>query len=111
MARHEKLNNIAHKNLRVLNRFGADLGDNVGQVLTFPTEYEDVQREYPIFFRKESGTGEYQSVVLLGLEKNENLFLNGDRWDAHYIPGVIARGPFLIGFEEDRKSTRLNSSH
>lgn len=107
MARHEKLNNIAHKNLRVLNRFGADLGDNVGQVLTFPTEYEDVQREYPIFFRKEFATGEYQSVALLGLEKDENLFLNGDRWDAHYIPGVVARGPFLIGFEEQEADGEL----
>ena len=107
MARHEKLNNISHKNLRVLNRFGADLGDNVGQVLTFPTEYEDVQREYPIFFRRESVTGEYQSVALLGLEKDENLFLNGDRWDAHYIPGVIARGPFLIGFEEQEVDGEL----
>jgi hypothetical protein len=100
MPRHEKLNNIAHKNLRVLNHFGAEFGDNVGRVLTFPTEYQDMQREYPIFFRKDAATGEYQSVALLGFEKNENLFLEGNRWDAHYVPGIIARGPFLIGFEE-----------
>lgn len=110
MARHEKLNNIAHKNLRVLNRYGADLGDNVGQVLTLPTEYEDVQREYPIFFRKDSATGEYQSVALLGFEKDENLFLNGDRWDAHYVPGVVSRGPFLIGFEEQEVDGELRKN-
>jgi hypothetical protein len=39
-------------------------------------------------------------VALLGLTKDENLYLDGDRWDAHYIPGVVARGPFLIGFQE-----------
>ena len=100
MPRHVMLNNIAHKDLRVINRYGAEFGDNVGSVLTFPTEYEDVQREYPIFFRKDPATSEYQSIVLLGFDKAENLFLDGDRWDANYIPGVIARGPFLIGFQQ-----------
>jgi len=100
MARHEMLNNIQHKNLRVVTRPGAQYGDNVGIVMTFPTEYADVQREYPIFFRKDAATGEYSSVALLGLTKDENLYLAGDRWDAGYIPGVVARGPFLIGFQE-----------
>lgn len=100
MARHEMLNNIQHKNLRVVTRPGAQYGDNVGIVMTFPTEYADVQREYPIFFRKDPNTGEYSSVALLGLTKDENLYLDGDRWDARYIPGIVARGPFLIGFQE-----------
>jgi hypothetical protein len=101
------LNNIAHKDLRVIQRFGAEFGDSVGTVLVFPTEYEDVQREYPIFFRKDPATGEYQSVALLGFEKTENLFLRDGRWDAKYIPGVVARGPFLIGFQVDSE-TRTN---
>jgi hypothetical protein len=100
MAKHVMLNNVAHKDLRVIRRFGAQFGDNVATVLTFPTEYADVQREYPIFYRKEPATDEYQSVALLGFEKNENLFLEGDTWRANYIPGFVARGPFLIGFQE-----------
>lgn len=100
MPRHAMLNNITHKNLRVITRFGAQFGDNVGTVLTFPTEFSDVQREYPIFFRKDPQTGEYSSIALLGFSKDENLYLEGDRWDAAYIPGVVARGPFLIGFQE-----------
>jgi len=100
MPRHTLLNNIDHKDLRVILRFGAEFGDNVATVLTFPTEYSDIQREYPIFFRRDSSTGEYQSIALLGFEKGENLFLDSGRWDAHYVPGIIARGPFLIGFQE-----------
>ena len=65
MARHEMLNNIQHKNLRVITRAGAQFGDNVGIVMTFPTEYIELQREYPIFFRKDANTGEYSSVALL----------------------------------------------
>jgi len=100
MPQHTLLNNIDHKDLRVVLRYGAEFGDNVATVLTFPTEYGDIQREYPIFFRKDSATGEYQSIALLGFEKGENLFLDSGRWDAHYIPGLVARGPFLIGFQE-----------
>jgi hypothetical protein len=107
MARHEMLNNIQHKNLRVITRPGAQYGDNVGIVMTFPTEFVDVQREYPIFFRKDANTGEYTSVALLGLSKDENVYLDGDRWDAGYIPGVVARGPFLIGFQEREENGEL----
>jgi hypothetical protein len=100
MAKHALLNNVAHANLRVITRHSAELGDNVGSVVTFPTEYGDVQREYPILFRKDAATGEFLSVALLGFEKNENLFLDHNGWNASYIPGIVARGPFLIGFQE-----------
>jgi hypothetical protein len=93
------LNNVAHHDLRVITRHGAEFGDNVGTVLTFPTEYGDVQREYPIFFRKEAHTGEFQSIALLGFQPDENLFLEGGGWQATYVPGIMARGPFLIGFQ------------
>jgi hypothetical protein len=101
------LNNIAHKDLRVITRHGAEFGDNVGTVMTFPTEYGDIQREYPIFFRKDAQTGEFLSVALLGFSKDENLFLEGDRWDAGYVPGILARGPFLIGFQERNEGGEL----
>jgi hypothetical protein len=100
MPNHAPLDNVTHKDLRVLMRHGAQFGDNVGSCVTFPTEFGDIQREYPILFRKDSTSGEYMAVALLGLQADENLFLDGDRWDASYIPGVVARGPFLIGFRE-----------
>ncbi|MEO8063897.1 MAG: SapC family protein [Pseudomonadota bacterium] len=106
MTRHVLLNNIAHKDLRVITRHGSEFGDNVGTVLTFPTEYADVQREYPIFFRKDSGTGEYQSIALLGFSKDENVFLDEHGWHASYIPGIVARGPFLIGFQAQQADER-----
>jgi hypothetical protein len=95
------LNNVAHKDLRVIVRYAAEFGDNVGTVLVFPTEFAEVQRELPIFFRKDEKTGEFHSVALLGFDRTENLFLRADgRWEGTYVPGVLARGPFLIGFQE-----------
>jgi hypothetical protein len=100
MARYELLNNVAHKGLRVVTRFGCEFGDQVGMVPAFPTEYAELQREYPIFFRKDREDGGYQSVAMLGFDKQENLFLQGEHWNATYLPGYIAKGPFLIGFQE-----------
>jgi hypothetical protein len=100
MPKHVMLNNITHKDLRVITRQAAEFGDNVGTVMAVPTEFAELQREYPIFFRKDANTGEYMSVALLGFSKDENLFLDERGWNANYVPALIARGPFLIGFQE-----------
>jgi SapC protein len=109
MARYELLNNVAHKDLRVITRFGREFGDDIGMVPAFPTEYAELQREYPIFFRKDGENGEFHSVALLGFERQENLFLQGDRWNAAYLPGVLAKGPFLIGFQEQNIDGELRT--
>jgi hypothetical protein len=100
MSRHVLLNNVEHKNLRVITRHGKEFGEASGSVPTFPTEFAEILREYPIFFRKDANTGEFACIALLGFARDENLFLEGDRWDASYVPGIVARGPFLIGFQE-----------
>jgi hypothetical protein len=107
MTRHVMLNNIAHKDLRVITRYGAEFGDNVGTMMVVPTEFADVQREYPIFFRKDATTGDFTSFALLGFSKDENLFLEDGLWKAAYVPGIIARGPFLIGFQERREGAEV----
>ncbi|GAB3344117.1 SapC family protein [Marilutibacter aestuarii] len=102
MARYELLNNVTHKDLRVATGFGPQFGDDVGMVPAFPSEFAELQREYPIFLKKAAGDGEWQSVALLGFEQRENLFLRDGRWNASYLPGASAKGPFLIGFQEQQ---------
>lgn len=92
------LNNVDHHDLRVIAGHAAAYGDSVNQTLIFPTEYEDAQRDYPILFRQDD-EGVFQSVVLLGLDRDENLFLGGDGWHARYIPALHRRGPFMIGLQ------------
>lgn len=108
MAKHVVLNNIEHKDLKVLGEYCERYGDNVNSVLTFPTEFSDVQREYPILFKKNKDTDEYQSIAILGLAKSENLFLAEPEWHASYIPSVLSRGPFLIGFQEQEVDGELH---
>jgi hypothetical protein len=102
MANNVLLNNVAHQNLKVITRFGAEFGNNVGSVMVFPTEFVELQKEYPILFRRNGETQKYHATALLGLSENENLFLSssvGSGWDANYIPAIVTKGPFLIGFQ------------
>ena len=93
------LNNVDHADLRVIVHHAAEFGDSVNQVLVFPTEFDDIQRDYPIFFRRDPN-GALQSIALLGLDRDENLFLDERGWQGRYVPAVLQRGPFLIGLQE-----------
>jgi SapC len=93
MANWVKLDNVDHAELVVARRHGAAFGDAVNQVLVFPTEFEQVQRDYPILFRREDG-GRFYAVALLGLDLDENLFLADGAWTARYVPVLQQRGPF-----------------
>lgn len=105
MTKHVLLDNVTHHDLKISPYFKAEFGDKVNTVLTFPTELATMQTIYPIFFRKDSKTETYQLVAMLGFEKDENLFLNEKKhtWQADYIPAVVTKGPFLIGFQDQSK--------
>jgi hypothetical protein len=98
------LNRQEHANLRVIREHGAQFGDAVKFAMTFPFEFRNIQGCYPIFFSKNSETGKYFPLALFGLEGDENLFLSESGWDADYIPLMIRRHPFLIGFQPDREN-------
>jgi hypothetical protein len=100
MTRHVLLNNIDHRNVRIDTGRGAGLGDDVMFAPTFPGEFRNVQAHYPIVFRR-LGTGGHEPVALFGLQQRRNLFLDGERWDAHYVPLAVERQPFLIGMAGD----------
>lgn len=98
----ELLNNVDHHDLRVIGRRSREFGDAVNQVLVFPNEFESIQRDYPIVFRK-SVEGPIRPVAILGLAREENLFLDGEGgWAAgSYVPAVLERGPFSIAAPDD----------
>ena len=108
------LNNIDHADLRVKLERSAAYGDVVNQAIVFPTEFEALQREYTILFRRDAG-GAWRSTALLGLDADENLFLDGDRWDANYVPALMQRGPFSIGVpragEEGEPMIHIDPEH
>lgn len=107
MARHVQLNNIDHRDLRIDTRRAAALGDDVAFAPTFPAEFRDLQAYYPIVFRKDA-QGTLSPVALLGFQEGQNLFLDGERWDAAYLPLAIERHPFLIGRGGDEITVHID---
>lgn len=102
MTHHVLLNNVDHKDLRVITTRGARYGDDVNYAITFPSEFRNIQAHYPIVFRK-NAQAQFEPIALLGFQERQNLFLTQRGWDATYIPLTIERLPFLIGFSADRQ--------
>jgi hypothetical protein len=96
MTKNVLLNNVDHKDLRVITTRSAEYGDDVMFALTFPAEFRNLQAHYPIVFRK-SADGQFQPLALFGFHDKQNLFLSAAGWDASYLPLTIERSPFLIG--------------
>ena len=90
-----------HANLKVITERSAQYGDNVKYTMTFPFEFRNIQSCYPIFFQKDAESGKFFPLALFGFDNDENLFLSDSGWNAPYVPIMIKRQPFLIGFQSD----------
>jgi SapC len=110
MTNHVLLNNVDHKDLRIDTGHHARLGDGVMSALTFASEFRNVQSNYPIVFQKTT-EGSFQPVALFGFQEGQNLFLDGTRWDATYIPLSMQRQPFLIGIAGDELMVHVDLDH
>jgi hypothetical protein len=97
----EPLNNVDHKDVRIITDRSAAYGDDVMYVMTFAFEFRSVQAFYPILFHRDE-RGELYPVALFGFESGENLFLDEAGWHARYVPAMIRRQPFLIGFQAEQ---------
>jgi SapC len=108
MANFALLNNVDHKDLRVITTRAARFGDDVMFAMTFPAEFRSVQAYYPILFHQNSD-GETYPVALFGFEQNENLFLDESGWQAAYIPAMVRRQPFMIGFQKPKDASETEN--
>jgi hypothetical protein len=108
MPDHAILTAEAHRELRVREDHGAALGDAVMCCVTFPQEFRRVQDEYPILFRLNAERTAFTAYAMFGFTDGENLFLDGDRWDAAYRPLAMDVQPFLIGGADSRGDRQVH---
>ena len=97
------LNNIQHKDLRVITQRGSQWGDDFMSAPVTVDEFRKVQAHYPIVFQPD-GKGGFVPTALFGLQEGQNLFLAPDSdsgWDADYLPLSVQRLPFSIGIADD----------
>ena len=100
MADIQALNSNAHRDLRVIVKRGAEFGENTHLVPVVADELRSLVLEYPVIFVKDQESGRFNMCAMLGFEKGENLFLDGEEWDAiDDLPGLhVATGFSGHGF-------------
>ena len=104
MANHQRLDNVTHQNVKVNTAHHPNMLDTDSYARVVLSELAFAQSEYPLFLRKNGETGQFEIIAMLGLNEQENLFVDAAGWHAQYIPLSIQLRPFLIGFQDTDNS-------
>jgi hypothetical protein len=87
-----------HRSIAVDTRARPEYGDMVNRAVALSAEFNELHREYPLLLRKIDEAPGFVAHAILGFEKDENLFVEGERWISTFIPATLARGPFSLGY-------------
>jgi len=92
-----------HKKLYLEPVEGFNFAVGTNSLYIAAAEFPRASREYPIVFGKD-GQGNLFPVALLGLKKNQNLFIDkAGKWQADYIPAYARRYPFILAMPDPKK--------
>jgi SapC protein len=94
-----------HKELHIENIEGYQHTKETNSIYIAAIEFINASKEYPIVFAKGSDDKVFP-VLLLGLQKNKNLFVNSKgEWTANYIPAYVRRYPFILAIPDEKIPT------
>jgi hypothetical protein len=83
------------------------VADRLNAIFVAAAEFGEACREFPIVFvragKEADGSDQIAPIALLGLAQNQNLFLDGARWRAQYMPSVLRHYPFCIGRLDEKR--------
>src|SRR4029453_11374841 len=103
------------KRLQPLSDFS--VAKDLHAVFLAATEFPAAALSFPIIFvhtgqTLADGKAMIAPVALLGVAANENLHVDGTRWDAGYVPAFIRRFPFLTAGvqESDRFAVFIDAA-
>jgi hypothetical protein len=87
-----------HRSIAVDTRARPEYGDTVNRAVALSAEFNELHREFPLLLRKTDEAPGFVAHAILGFEKDENLFVEGDRWISAHVPATLAHGPFSLGY-------------
>ncbi len=93
----------AHKGLRIKPIGTADHIATNHFAKIYTPEFSKAGTDYPIIFVKDPDTGVFFAAGMWGLEVNENLFVDGNRWLGGYFPASVRCYPFAVQQDPDNK--------
>lgn len=99
------LNNIDHSSLKVNVNPADNPSLRVNRTQVYASEIADLQKEFPVLIYRDEQGNSLQLHAILGLEKDENLFLDDNGWTTRFVPSLLARGPFSIGYPKAKEGS------
>lgn len=102
------LDSVAHRNLKLdVPITDWSVAARLNALFIVATEFGDVSREVPIVFvragKEPDGTDAIAPIAVLGLTKDENLYVAAGRWRAQYQPALLRAYPFCIARLDDER--------
>ncbi|MDC8831254.1 SapC family protein [Alteromonas gilva] len=94
------LNNVDHADLKVQINTADNASIHVNRSQVYASEISELHKEFPLLIFRDETSEQLQLHAILGLVKNENLFLSEQGWTTRYTPALLARGPFSIGYKK-----------
>ncbi len=99
------LNKDVHGELYIEAVEGYQHTNETNSIYIAAVEFLQVSKEYPIVFAK-AGDDNVFPVALLGLQQNQNLFVDDKgKWTADYIPAYVRRYPFILATPDEKEAT------
>ncbi|WP_428649083.1 SapC family protein [Roseibium sp.] len=99
----EPVDPVKHEKLGIKSSSDYKFAAQANSVLLTAMEFALASRTYPIVF---TATEKPSPVAILGIRKDENLFVDQGKWEERaYIPAYVRRYPFA--FVENQDKSRL----
>jgi hypothetical protein len=89
---------VKHRHLKLAPLSDHSMAASMHASFLAAAEFTAAARDFVIVFVNDAVEGRMQvePIVLLGVTAGENLYLDGTRWDARYVPAYIRRYPFWL---------------
>ncbi|WP_262689716.1 SapC family protein [Kordiimonas aestuarii] len=96
MARIVPLHPDQHSKLKVKDGAEFNLVEAEHIIPLVVHEFVAAATDMPIVFVKNSDTGQFQAVAMLGVKPGENVYVNDGKWLGMYVPAILSQAPFRL---------------
>ncbi|WP_417451047.1 SapC family protein [Kordiimonas sp.] len=96
MARIVPLHPDQHSKLKVKDGAEFHLVEGEHIIPLVVHEFVAAATDMPVVFVKNTDTGQFQAVAMLGIKPGENLYTKDGKWLGMYVPAILTQSPFRL---------------
>ncbi len=92
-----------HAQLKVKSGYDLSLVENRHLLPLVMHEVVAASIEYPVLLAKNPENNKFQFIAMMGLEEQENLFMENSEFVGSYMPGIVTNYPFRLGAANEER--------